>query len=195
MALEMDSLDSRRRNLEDAFFLERDRKLIEKLKDMKKLEETKHNPAKASGITNDTILSKLLELNIRAETAASLAIVPLVAVAWADGEVDEDEKKAVLKAIETSHARKRGVDTTLIERWLDHRPPPELLSAWTDYIHGLCKILTENERKTLKKDLMEHAVAVAEASGGFLGMSKISAEERAMLRQLEMAFGTEGGRQ
>lgn len=189
MAADLDSLDSRRRNLEEAFFAERDRKLIEKKKEQRKLAEAKQNLAKASGISNDAILTKLVELNISADTVASLAIVPLVEVAWADGEVDEKEKNAILKAVNLTFSSKGRIDNALVEQWLMNRPPPELLTAWTEYIQGLSKLFSKSELATLEQDIMEHAVAVAKAAGSFLGMtSGIGKAEQAMLDKLGRAF-------
>jgi uncharacterized membrane protein YebE (DUF533 family) len=97
------------RQLEDAFFLKEDKKLIEKYKQLKKMEETKQRLAEVSGIKDEAILKKLVELKIQAETVASLALVPLVEVAWADGDVDESEKEAILMAVEKSGVAKGGV--------------------------------------------------------------------------------------
>ena len=189
MVADMDYLGSTRKNLEDAFFAEHDRKLIERLKVMQKLEETKQNLARVSGIANDAILTKLVELNIRAETVASLAIIPLVEVAWADGEIDGKEKTAILKAIDSTFSGKGGMDRTLIDQLFKKPPPPELLTAWIDYIHGLGKMLSKTELATLERDIMGHAVAVAKATGSFLGLtSGIGREEQAMLDKLRKAF-------
>ena len=66
----------------------------------------------------------------------------------------------------------------------------ELLDAWVHYIQGLCEVLEPTERDTLKKSLMDRARQVAEAAGGFLGLSsKVSNAEKKMLAQLEKAFG------
>ncbi|MBA4389058.1 MAG: hypothetical protein C0404_13840 [Verrucomicrobia bacterium] len=186
---QLDYLDTRRRSMEDAFFMERDLKLIERLKEMKKMEETRQNLSKVSGITNEAVLQKLVDLKIKPETVASIALVPLVEVAWADGEVDEKERAAVLKATRSTVFAGSGVDSSLIEQWLTQRPPPELLTTWIDYVQELCKLLTPEERKALSKDVMEHAAAVAGAAGSFLGLtSGISSEERSMLDKLRKAF-------
>ena len=50
------------RDLESAFFLKEDQKLIAKLREMRKLEETKQNLSEVSGIKNDRILQKLVDL-------------------------------------------------------------------------------------------------------------------------------------
>jgi len=175
--------------LDDLFFLNEDKKLIEQLKIMKQMKETKENLAKVSGIKNELILEKLVALNVRPETLASLSLVPLVEVAWADGAVDEREAKAVLASAEKMGFLKGRADYEILLNWMNHRPSDELLDAWIHYIQGLCEELSDEERSELKKDLIENARNIANASGGFLGLgNKVSESEAAILEKLEKAF-------
>jgi hypothetical protein len=175
--------------LEDRFFIERDRVLIEKQRELKKLEETRQALAEVSGITNQKVLQRLVDLKVQAETVASLAVVPLVEVAWADGRIDDKEREAIMRASTETGIAKGSPDYDLLDRWLTHRPEPELLEAWKHYIEGLCEMLTPEERESLRADLIDRARRVAEAAGGFLGLtSKVSDAERRMLESLEQAF-------
>jgi DnaJ-domain-containing protein 1 len=181
--------DDLKSNLEDAFFFKEDQKLIARLTEMRKLKETKEELAKVSGITNDAVLQKLVDLNVRPETLASLSLVPLIEVAWADGEVDEDEKRVVMAAAEEMGFTKKSIDYALLAEWLQHKPPANLLEAWIHYIKGLCEKLTASEKKVLQERFIGHTRSVATASGGFLGLgNKISAAETAMLTKLDSAF-------
>ncbi len=181
--------ERRAKTLEDLFFLARDKKLTEELRRIRKMKETKEALASVSGITNQDVLQKLIELNIRPEILASLAMAPLVEVAWADGKIDEKEKKAVLEAACKSFIPKDSVDFNLLRCWLEHKPDSKLLEAWVHYMKGLCEKLSDTEKDALKKDLIGHARAVAQAAGGFLGLgSKISKTEEQMLVQLEAVF-------
>lgn len=179
----------RAKSLEDAFFYNKDKKLIEQLHKMEKMKETKAALAKVSGITNDSVLEKLVRLNVRPEVIASLAVIPLVEVAWADGEIHEEEEKAVLKAACVTFITKNSVDFDLLKSWLERKPDAKLLKAWIHYIEGLCEQLTINQRKALKKEFLGHAKEVAKAAGGFLGLgNKISKAEQKILDKLESAF-------
>jgi len=182
-------IQGQRRRLEDAFFLQEDKKLIEKLREMEKMKVTLAALKDVSGIHNERILKKLIELDVQPQTMSSLSIVPLVMVAWADGAVDEDEKKAVLSAAGDSGVKSGCIEHSIIERWMAHRPGRELLEAWEHYIRGLCEKLSPEEVRLLKDDLLGQARSIAQASGGFLGFgNKVSAEEEAMLKKLARAF-------
>jgi hypothetical protein len=50
--------------------------------------------------------------------------------------------------------------------------------------------MTEDERQGLKQDILERARAVATASGGFLGIGKISDAEKEMLERLDATFAS-----
>jgi hypothetical protein len=183
-------LVSAARELEDSFFLKENQKLIEKRQALNKLKQTKEALSKVSGIHDDGILQKLIDLEIHPNTVASLAVVPLIEVAWADGEIDDKEREAVLQAANSDGIRRGDIEYELLENWLAHRPEPRLLAAWRHYIEGLCAVLTADERSALKRELLEYAASVARASGGLLGLgNRISKSEAAVLRTLEEAFG------
>jgi len=181
--------DKSGRVLEDIFFSKQDKILLDKLHQMEKMKETKKDLAQVSGITNDDILQKLVELNIRPEIVATLALVPLVEVAWADGKIEEKEKTAVLEAAGQSFVSKDSPDFDLLKRWMERKPDAKLLEAWEHYIKGLCEKLTEHQKTALKKDLLGHARQVAESAGGILGLgNKMSKLEQDILTKLESAF-------
>jgi hypothetical protein len=183
-----DYLNENARRLEDAFFIENDKKLIEQLNKMQKMKEDMASLEKVSGIKNEAILTKLINHNIRPETLAALSLIPIIEIAWADGKLDSNEKEAILKVsmnhINTDHQ----ISKVLLDEWLSRKPAPEMLDAWVHYIKGLSEILSKKEHLEIKKDLLSQARNVAESSGGFLGINKISKEEEKMLKVLENAF-------
>lgn len=181
-------LSTQRRNLEDAFFKERDKVLIENLQKIKMMKETKDTLSRVSGIRNDAVLEKLVTLGVRLETLASLALVPLVEVAWADGSISAKEASAVLAAADKNGMKKDGIEGEILREWLANKPPNDLIEAWIHYIQALCAKLTCEEKTALKNDLVGNARAVAEASGGILGIGAISKQEKATLEKLEKAF-------
>lgn len=176
-------------NLEQEFFRKEDQKLIQKLREMRQLKESREALAEVSGIADETVLNRLVELQVRPETLAALSLVPLIEVAWADGNLDEKERRAVLKA--TDHLGSTGcnIDRVLLEEWLQKKPDSKLMEAWLVYIQGLCQSLGSKEIGLLKQELAGHARKIAEASGGLLGLTnKISVREEEILARIEKAF-------
>jgi hypothetical protein len=177
-------------SLEDMFFFEQDRRIIEQRTKLQRMKQTKAALAKVSGIHDDGLLEKLIAMDIRPETLATLIGIPLIEVAWADGVMDVKERKKLFEYAEEAGLRQKGLDPKIMSAWLQKKPDPALLEAWTRYMQTLCKELSAHERKALHDQVMADARSIAEAVGGILGYGKISAAEKAMLKRLEGAFRT-----
>lgn len=184
-----ESLDTRRKALEDQFFAQQDQKLLEQLREREAVQAALDALRSASGISDEAVLNELVGLGIRSDTLAALSLIPLVAVAWADGVMETKERKAILSAAAEVGVEAGDVSHQLLGRWLDSRPGRALVDAWRDYIHGLLEHLDPVAHAALKHELLGRARQVAEAAGGFLGVgNKVSREEEDVLAELERAF-------
>lgn len=186
---EHDYLDERGRTLEDAYFAARDRELVAALRRRLATEAAEHTLLEAFGQTDQPTIEALKKTEAGVEVLAALALLPLVEVAWCDGEVAAPEKEAVLK---TAVAMEISPDSTfyhLLQNWLDERPAPAALTAWSEYVRALCSTLAPAIVPKLKERVIGRAEKVAQSAGGFLGLgNKISAAERACLDHLAKAF-------
>jgi len=184
------SFSGRRNELEEKFFTQRDEELLRALREKAASQERKRALAEASGIEDEDLLDQLDRLEVCGETLAALSLVPLVAVAWADGKIDAEERRAVLAAAEQRGIERDQAGYQLLDRWLGKKPNARLLEVWRGYVAALVPSLSDTAREALKKDLLGRARAVAEAAGGLLGFgNKISASEQAVLDDLQKAFG------
>lgn len=183
-------LGGRRNELEEKFFAERDMELLRALREKTATEERKKALAEASGVDDEDLIDQLDGLEVTGETLAALSLVPLIAVAWADGSLDPRERQAVLTAAEQKGMEQGHAGYQLLERWLRRRPDKKLLEIWKAYVSALVPKLSEPARGVLRDDLLGRARSVAEAAGGLLGLgNKVSRSEQAMLDELEQAFG------
>ena len=169
-------------------FRKESERAIEHLREMQQRTTTSEALVKAIGIRNREIIDRLVALGVRPEIVTALAIVPLVEVAWADGSLDEKERQALLGRAEKSGIAPGTADHDLLRSWLDKKPEPRLLTAWTEMVRGLSEHMSPQEFASLKERLIERAKAVASASGGFLGMGAISSAEQKAIDRLESAF-------
>jgi tellurite resistance protein len=150
----------------------------------------KQSLSRASGITDDAVLERLVEAGIGSQTLAALSLVPLVEVAWADGSMDPRERAAILEAAAEAGIGRRTPAYDLLAGWLEQRPGPALGVAWCDYVSELCSAMSADSRASLRHDLLGRARTVARAAGGILGVdARISADEQRVLDSLEKAFG------
>jgi hypothetical protein len=184
-----DFLGDRKAGLENAFFAQQDTILRRRLGEADEIKTRRETLSAASGIKDNTILDKLLAQNVTGATIAALPLVPLVAVAWADGSLDERERSAILSRAKQAGFDKQHESYQLIQGWLERMPPPELVATWREYVSALFATLTDDARHALKSEILGGARTIAEVAGGFMGMGqKVSAAEAAVLRKLERAF-------
>jgi len=181
-------LGNRGRALEEAFFAHHERKLLTKAREAAQERSTREELAAASGIHDAAVLDTFAELGLSAETVAAVGLVPLVEVAWADRTIHDKEHAAVLEAAEESGIEPDSPARALLDEWLGAKPPATLFTAWKDYVESLDAALEPGERESLRDELMGRARHIAEAAGGFLGVNKVSAAEKAVLEELERAF-------
>lgn len=178
-----------RENLEESFFSKPSAKLREELRRAEHDRTTQMETlAAVSGIEDIAVLEKLALLGIGHETLAALTLYPLVAVAWADGNSDHNEREAVLEAARECGLEPSGVSYRLLAEWLEHRPDSLLLAAWKGFIAEISQSLTAEWRETLEREILKRARAVANASGGFLALDKTSGVEQQVLEELIAAF-------
>lgn len=183
-------LGDRKKALEESFFAKENARLIERLRQERKKQDARSGLAEISGIRDEAVLDKLCELGMEADTWAAISLVPLVEVAWADGSVDERERRAVLSAAEANGIANGSPSYLLLESWLARRPDARLLECWGEYIIGVCSVLSSGQRDALQREILGRARAVAEATGGLLGLGRrISSGEAVVLAELEKAFG------
>ena len=83
----------------DAVFYNRDRQLMEAFRDRLNQLERRQQLQHVSDIRDEALLDRLLGLGITAESLAALGMVPLVWVAWADGEVAAEDFETLRREI------------------------------------------------------------------------------------------------
>jgi len=172
----------------EAFFLKRDADIVSQMEEEQIRNARIEEMVKVTGIQDTAVLGKLLDDGIDDKTLAAFGLIPIVAVAWADGDLKAKEKQAVLDAAADVIAARDNPAAELLERWLSRKPEKKLLELWAEYVRALGSALPPDDMAKLKSNVLNRARAVANAAGGFLGIGRISDEEQRLLQQLEKAF-------
>jgi hypothetical protein len=183
-----DSFKQRERGLEEAFFKERDRQLMEKLRSQLATFEEKRKLAHVTGIVEDHVLSSLASAGVRAETLAAVALIPLVEVAWCDGLVAPEEREAILNAATQQGIHRDSPSRELLEHWLTERPDARIIEAWEEYVHELARIMPGPTLEAMKKNIVNRMQNVATAAGGFLGLSTVSKHEQQKMDEIAKSW-------
>ncbi len=182
------SLDDRRQALEDAFFEQRNRDLIAASRAEKAAEQEQEALGEVTGIQSTSLLERLIGHGVNADTLVALSLIPLVTVAWADEELEDEERDAILKAASEAGVAEGSGSAKLLTAWLRKKPGPELVATWRDYVGSLIVTLDESEVEELKQEVLQRAHDVAFAAGGFLGIGAINPREKRALEELSSAF-------
>ncbi len=175
-------------SLENIFFIEQDQELMKKLRELKMLQESKEALRLASGIKDDHLLERLVQLKTTPQSLAALMVIPLIEIAWADGEIDQNEKEKILEALQKHGIKKSTLEYDLVELWLSHKPDEKLFIAWEEMVKEISQNMSKGDLAVFHSSLMDDTQTVAKASGGFLGIGKISSEERGVIDRLNKAF-------
>ena len=185
--MSQDLLAAKSRALENSFFRERDLGLLAYLRSQ--ADQTRNQLAEISTIHDIKVLDDLIRVGITAESFTALSLLPLVRIAWADAEIQDSERAAILQAAETEGISKDSTNYQLLKGWLDDRPNPALLEAWREYAVELAKELDDASLAEVRRITLDRARRVAELTGGILGLShEISKEEERALIDLARAF-------
>ncbi|MBA3394324.1 MAG: hypothetical protein H0T89_16885 [Deltaproteobacteria bacterium] len=182
------SLEERGRALENQFFEQENKQKLAAIKNKMESQNSREELRKASGMSDDAVLDKLVSLGLRANTIAALSLVPLIYVAWADGSIQDNERTAILQG---AHGKglEAGTDGyELLQDWLKKRPTEELFTAWESYIKALSAQLNDEQARLLRNQIVGFAKMVATSAGGILGFGKVSGDEEKVLTRIEAAF-------
>jgi len=183
-------LGDRRRALEEEFFRKQENTLLNQLRTAQAKESAQESLAAATGVRDSTVLHKLSTLGITSDTLLALGLVPLVAIAWADGTLDDQERHAIIANLGVAGIVADSPAGQLVQSWLSNPPPASMLEAWSAYTSALAAALSPPERQSLRDSVLGRARAVAEAAGGVLGFGNpVSKAEEALLQKLASAFG------
>ena len=184
-----DELHERGQAMEDLFFKSVDAKLLAQLKTELQAKEAREALGHALGVTETKTLDALLAQKINAQTLSALAIIPLVAVAWADGVLDERERAAIKKACAEEQIAAGSTHFALIQQWLQSKPSPDLLQAWQSYMAAVRAHVDAVALHQIRNAVIGRAQNVAKSAGGFMGLGhKVSDAEQRVLDELSRAF-------
>ena len=189
---EHEFLDERRRASEDDYFRKRDRELIERMRQVAAAERDRSELSAKTGLDDPALLGELQDLGFTPQTLPVLPLVPIVQMAWAEGGITPAERTLLIKV-----ARERGITEgspadTLLAGWMARKPTNDVFEKATRLIRAMLESGAPDAPTMSADDLIKYCERIATASGGILGIGKISADERATLSEIATALKSRG---
>jgi hypothetical protein len=184
---ENDAFADRRRASEEDYFKKKDRELVERMRKAAAAEQARREMGAKVSVDDPELIREMEALGFTPDTIGLLPLVPVVQMAWAEGGVSDSEGDLLVKL-----ARSRGItegsaaDQQLSE-WLKRRPDAQVFARGMRLIRAMFDTPSQ-ERNLNPDDLVSYCESIAAASGGFLGINKISPEERALLATITAAL-------
>lgn len=130
----------------------------------------------------------LLDLGLDAESYRALLILPLVQIAWADGDIAAPEQAELLKAAEHVAVGPEGL--RLVRDWVSHRPS----DAYFERGQALLRGMAERGESAFDRAALQQVVSlgdkIARSSGGLFGLFAVSREEAEAMRALKTVLAT-----
>ena len=185
--VEHDSLAERGRSLEEEYFRRKDRELIEKMRNARAAEEARGEISRKTGLQDPELLQQLQELGFTPETVGLLPVVPVLEMAWAEGEITTAEHALIVKFARSLGVVEGSAADEQLQQWMASRPDDTVFRGATRLISAmLASGSSPAGRSFTADDLVAHLEEIAAASGGILGLRvmSISSEERALLSRI-----------
>jgi len=179
-----DALHKRGHALEDEYFRKRDRELMEKFRQAAAAEQARKDLGRKAGLDDPELVQELQDLGFTPETVVLLPLVPIIEVAWAERGITKAERELILRL-----ARSRGVEAgsaadRQLTEWLTSRPTETVFARARRLIRAMLESASAPAGELKADDLVKYCEEIASASGGILGIGRISAEERALLSSI-----------
>ena len=174
--------------LEEEYHRKKDFALLEKLKTVFHKKIDKESIRRATGVTNEQLLDRLVEMQLDGDMMKAFQLYPLVEIAWADGDLSEAEARSVLAAGEKEGIARGSRAYHRLEERLRNGPDPEARKVWFLYAEELKKILSPPELDKFRKDLLERARGIVVATGHLERLVLNVGGERKVLAAMERAL-------
>jgi hypothetical protein len=191
MAQDDSGLSKRSRTAEDEFFARRDRELLENERRKAADAAELHRLGEALGVSDEELLAKLREAGFAPSEVALVPLLPALEVAWSDGAVGQAEGELLKEQLRRySDGQQPSAEAIAkLNAFLVTRPPDHLFEQGRRAAQIAMSRAGDDKGRTLATRILTEARDVATASGGLLGMGKVSTPERRALEALAAALG------
>lgn len=182
-----DSLAERGRALEEEYFRRKDRELIDKMRLAAAAEHARGEMGRRTGLDDPALLKELQDVGFTPETVVLLPVVPVLEMAWAEGEITSAERALIVKFARSRGIEEHGAADEQLTQWMTSRPDETVFRGARRLIAAVLSSGSDQAVGRVTADeLVAYCERIAAASGGILGLrlGSISSEERALLSDL-----------
>ncbi len=175
---------------EERYFRERDAEKREALRKKMAKEgadvEERRKIAATTG-ADMSVVDRIKALGFDGDSARIFDLMPLVAVAWADGKIQKGERAKILGLLDSRGITEDSEAFSTMASMLEQRPDDTFMRETMD---ALRDVVGDEHDKTAS--IVDLCIEVAAASGGLLGLGiggKVGDEERQRIGEIAATLG------
>jgi hypothetical protein len=183
-------LGGKKRTHEEDYFRKQDQELLDKMRRAAAAAQARQELGEKTGLHDPDLLNDLEALGFAPDTVSLLPLVPLIQVAWAEGGVSGAERSQIVTLARTRGILEGSPADIQLSDWLSERPREHVFAGATRLIRAMLAAGSPDTRDLTADDLVKYCEGIAAASGGVLGIGKISAEERTALNDIAARLKT-----
>jgi hypothetical protein len=172
----------------ESYHRRQDEELIDQLRQKMRQEAAADQIGRETGVSDAALLARLTELGLTSETVPILHLIPLLAVAWADGRIQEGERALIEDAAQATRITD-GPARALLDTLLENGPDGALLDAAMAFITHLLVAMPDDASDAAGQTLAELAWRVADANGSVFGLWNVNSAEKETLRDIANKLG------
>jgi hypothetical protein len=176
--------DQDARSREDEYFWKKDQELIARMRQAAAADQARRELGAKVGFDDPALVQELEALGFTTETVVLLPLMPLVQMAWAEGGVSDAERSLILTLARSRGIVEGGAADRQLADWLTIPPGEAVFTRSTRLIRAMLAAPTPDHADLTADTLVNYCETIAAASGGVLGLRRISAEERTLLSKI-----------
>lgn len=176
-------LDPLRLAHEEEYFQRHNQALVKKLREKMAAEAAVSDIEAATQVHDKELLNQLAQLGVTRETVPVLHLMPVLEVAWADGEIQEEERIMLLAAADES--KLEGKAREAFEAMLQNRPSQAYFDAALSFIRAILEAMPADKAERARENITNLSEGIAHAAGGWFGIfAKVDASEKSALAHI-----------
>jgi len=138
------------------------------------------------------VIRALADLGMDEQSIKALPLLPLIQVAWADGEVQQSER-ALIERIAAEKYDLGEEGERMLANWLRYPPSPAYLESGRRALAAVALRGDADLGDNVLDDVMALSKKVAKAAGGLFGIGAISTSEATALQEIAKALDIRSG--
>lgn len=179
-------------NEEDEYFKQQDLDKIaaaRRAEQLAAIRQQEQNRVQAALNTNEDVAAEALELGFGGDTARVLPLIPLIQMAWIDGDVSNKESDRLHALADGFGIEKNSEAGQFLDVLISERPSDAFFGRVT---HVVARMVNEDPKFWKSESIIALCREIAETSGSFFNLrDPINDDERQLLDAFATYFGVE----